>query len=125
MKSIRAVLPPLKQNTQSVISNTVLGFGFGTLDLGQTELGSGNYNVETRFDGTNWQFRILDSASNPVSIRLSDGSGYSTDWQNIPASTGNTISYDTGRGLTINFGADAALYSAATVGAGAALVKFP
>ncbi len=112
-----------KANTQSVISNTVLGFGFGTLDLGQTELTSGNYSVETRFDGTNWQFRMLDSASNPVDIRLSDGSGYSSDWQNIPASTGNTINYDTGRGLTINFGANAADYVAAN-GLASASVAF-
>lgn len=113
-----------KTSTLSVISDTVTGFGFGSLDTGQTELTGGNYYVETRLSGTDWQFRVVDASSNPIDVRLSDGSGYSDDWQNIPASTGSTINYDSGRGLTINFGSDSALYSAATVGAGAASVQF-
>jgi flagellar hook-associated protein 1 len=113
-----------KTSTLSTISNTVTGFGYASLDTGQTELTGGNYSVETRQNGTDWQFRLLDSSGNPVSVRLSDGSGYTTDWQNIPATTGGTINYDTGRGLTVNFGSDPALYSAAAVGSGAASVQF-
>ena len=36
-------------------------------------------------------------------------------WQNIPAATGTPVQYDTGRGLTITFGGDPALYSEASV----------
>ncbi len=113
-----------KTATTSIIADTVTGFGANVLDTGQTELTSGSYFVETQFDGTNWQFRVVDASSNPVSVALSDGSGYSDTWQNIPTGTGSSIPYDTGRGLTFTFGGDASMYSAATVGAGAASVAF-
>lgn len=113
-----------KTTTLSTIANTVTGFGFGSLDTAQTELTGGDYSVETQFTGTDWQFRVVDSTVTPVSVRLSDGSGYTTDWQNIPTGTGNTIQYDTGRGLTFNFGTDTSTYTAAAFGAGAATVQF-
>jgi flagellar hook-associated protein 1 FlgK len=113
-----------KASVLTTIAGTVTGFGSGVLDTGQTELTGGNYFTETQFDGTNWQFRVVDNTGTPVNVRLSDGSGYSNNWQNIPASTGSTIQYDTGRGLTINFGSDSTLYTAASFGAGAASVTF-
>lgn len=113
-----------KTTTLSTIANTVTGFGFGPLDTGQTELTGGNYFVETQLSGTDWQFRVVDSTGTPVSVQLSDGSGYTTDWQNIPAGTGSTVQYDTGRGLTVNFATDTTTYTAASFGAGAASVQF-
>lgn len=113
-----------KTTSLSTIADTVTNFGFGAVASGQTELNSGTYAVETQFDGTNWQFRVLDSTGNPVNVALSDGSGYSSDWQNIPSASGSDIPYDTGRGLTIAFGGDSSLYSAANAGSGAASVQF-
>ena len=113
-----------KTSTLSVTANTVTNYGFAGLDTGQTELTSGKYFTETRLNGTDWQFRLLDSSGNPVNVQLSDGSGYSSDWQNIPTGTGNNVAYDTGRGLTIHFGNDPSLYSAASFSDGAASVQF-
>ncbi len=110
--------------TTSTIASTITGFGAGVLDSGQTELANGNTFVETAFNGTNWQFRVVDSTGTPVNVRLSDGSGYSNTFQDIPASTGAPVSYDTGRGLTITFGSNASLYSTAAFGSGAAQAVF-
>jgi flagellar hook-associated protein FlgK len=115
---------PGKTAVLSTIQNTLTGFGAGVLDTGQTELASGNHFVETRWSGTDWQFRVVDATGTPESVQLSDGSGYSANWQNIPVGAGSSVPYDTGRGLTVTFSGDQAQYSAASFGAGAAGVSF-
>ena len=110
--------------TTSTIASTVTGFGAGVLDTGQTELANGNTFIETMFSGTAWQFRVVDGAGVTISVQLSDGSGYSNGWQDIPAGTGSPINYDTGRGLTVTFGADPTQYAAASFGSGAAQAVF-
>jgi flagellar hook-associated protein 2 len=82
--------------------------GFGTADVvsGQTELGSDTYKVETRVDPNNsawYQFRLVDSDGNAVNVQQGTTGVYSNGWQAIPTLGGT---YDTGRGLTVNFAAD-------------------
>ena len=79
----------------------------GAIDSGKKQLGSDNYNVEVRKDGSTWQFRLVDSESGQaVSIRSgSDTTTHTTAWQNITAGT-----VDTGRGLKFTF-ADPATFS--------------
>jgi flagellar hook-associated protein FlgK len=66
----------------------------------------------------------MDSSSTAVNVQLSDGSGYSDQWHNIPATTGTPVQYDTGRGLTVTFGGDPALYTEASGGSGAGKAVF-
>ncbi len=120
----RSGFSPGKVVTTSLIPATVTKLGGGSVATGQTEIAAGSYSVESRLSAGVWQFRVLDSTSTAVNIRLSDGSGYSDQWQDIPSSSGTAVQYDTGRGLTITFGSDLALYSQATVGAGAASLSF-
>jgi flagellar capping protein FliD len=85
----------------TVTNESVTGFAVGSLAEEQTELGSGTYYVETRNDSSaGWQFRLVDGDGNAVSARLGDGESFGTNWQAVPTS-GET--YDTGRGLTIDF----------------------
>jgi flagellar hook-associated protein 1 FlgK len=115
---------PGKTTTLSTITNTLTGFGAGALDTGQIELAGGNYYVESRLSGTDWQFRVVDATGTPVNVRLSDGSGYSNTWQNVPTGSGPSVNYDTGRGLVFTFAGDTTQYTAASFGAGAAGVAF-
>ncbi len=102
----------------STIADTVTAFGTAALQSGQTELGSGNYYVETRNDASaGWQFRLVDADGKAASIRSSSSSSYTSAWQSMPTGGG---AYDTGRGLTLTFGADSGAYQAASKGAGAA-----
>lgn len=81
----------------------VTAFGVATLATGQTELGSGNYKVETRQDPNNsawYQFRLVDADGNAVSIQQGTTGNYANGWQAIPTGGG---AYDTGRGLTLTF----------------------
>jgi flagellar hook-associated protein 2 len=89
--------------------DTVTGYGTADVDTDQKELGTGSYFVETRQndDGT-WDFRLVDEEGNAVSIQDNTNTDeYTDDWQSIPTGGG---AYDTGRGLTISFGADSELY---------------
>ncbi|MCL4559620.1 MAG: flagellar filament capping protein FliD [Chloroflexi bacterium] len=90
---------------------TVTGFGTGELAAGQTELGSGPYYIETRLDPASgaWQFRLVNEDGTAASIRMASGTSFTSGWQAIPTGAG---AYDTGRGLTITFGADPSAYSA-------------
>lgn len=97
----------------------VAGFGTGVVEGGQTALATDSYYVETQKSGETWQFRLVDSSGNPVSIK--NGELYSTDWQSI--STGGET-YSTGRGLTIDFGTDSTKYVASTKSSGASAVKY-
>lgn len=95
--------------TESTISNTLSGAAGIDIENGQSQLSSGTYSVETRYDAVEgWQFRMVDSAAAAVSIRKQDGS-YSSDWQKISAGL-----HDTGRGIQLNFAADPLQYTAGT-----------
>lgn len=96
---------------QESITDTVTGFSTTDVDQGKLELGKGAYYIETRNDASNgWQFRLLDSNGQAVSIRLGDSTTSSTSsWQSIPTGGGE---FNTGRGLSISFGADAESYQA-------------
>ncbi len=78
---------------------------------GQKELGSGNYSVETRQNEGVWQFRLVDANGTAINIRnaSSTDDSLTTNWQAIPTGGGN---YNTGRGLSFDFGAIPGLYSA-------------
>jgi flagellar hook-associated protein 2 len=92
--------------TGSVVNGTATGFDEAAITSGQQELGSDDYFVEVRNDTTNgWQFRLVDGEGKAVSIK--DGSSYDSNWQNITQNS----TYDSGRGLTINFGATASFAS--------------
>jgi flagellar hook-associated protein 1 FlgK len=111
--------------TNTLVSNdTIQSIQVGVLAVGQTEFASDNYYVETRLDAGTWQFRMVDSTGNPVSIQLSDLSGYSNDWQDIPTAGGLPVNYDTGRGITMQFGGDVSLYTETSYTTGAASVQF-
>jgi flagellar hook-associated protein 1 FlgK len=120
----RSGFAPGKVVTTSLIPATVTKLGSGSVAAGQTEITAGSYSVESRLNAGVWQYRVVDSTSTAVNIQLSDGSGFSDQWQDIPTSSGSTVPYDTGRGLTITFGGDQALYSQATAGVGAASLSF-
>ncbi len=91
--------------------------GSTTVISGQKELGTGSYYVETRNDATDgWQFRIVDAEGTAQSIQDGSSGEFTSGWQSIPTGGGQ---YDTGRGLTVNFGADSNLYTAANMGSGA------
>ena len=120
----RTGFAPGKVISSSLLSNTISKIGAGSVASGQTELAKDTYSVETRLNGGVWQFRVMDSSSTAVSVRLSDGSGYGDQWQNMPTAAGTPVEYDTGRGLTITFGGNPALYSEASGGTGAGQAAF-
>jgi flagellar capping protein FliD len=102
----------------ATIAGTVTGFDVASaLGVGQTELGKGVYNLETRkTDAGAWQFRLVDLNGGAVSIANASSPGDTTsDWQSIPTGGG---AFDTGRGLTINFGTDDKAYIAANRASG-------
>ncbi len=108
------------QSTVSTIADTVTAFNTSAPLDGQKELGSGSYYVETRNDPDNgWQFRLVNSEGKAVSIKDGTTSEYTSSWQSITSGT-----FDTGRGLTIDFGANSALYQAADRSSGAARVNY-
>ncbi|MBI5943503.1 MAG: flagellar filament capping protein FliD [Chloroflexi bacterium] len=67
-----------------------------TIASGQRELGAGSYTLQVRDSSGVRQFRLVDADGKAVSIRKNDGTGFSTDWQNMTSG-----SYDTGRGLNL------------------------
>jgi flagellar capping protein FliD len=88
----------------------------------QKELGTGNYYIETRNDATEgWQFRLVDVDGNAQSIQRGTSAEFTTGWQSIPAGGGT---YDTGRGLSIDFGTNSSLYTAANKATGAAQISY-
>ncbi len=92
----------------------VTAFNTAAVELGQTSLATGNYFVETKKVGETWQFRLVDS--NGAAVQVKNGEVYSSDWQDIPAAPGT---YDTGRGLSIDFGDDTSKYIPSTRTSGA------
>ncbi len=109
---------------RAFVKNTSGEINFGTtpsIELGQKELGTGTYYVETRKNTSGeWQFRLVDGEGNAVKTKTGENT-YSVNWQNIPTGGG---SYDTGRGLTIEFGSNPDTYVAATKSSGAESVSY-
>jgi flagellar hook-associated protein 2 len=96
-------------------NSTVIGFSTSDVVSGQEELGSGPYYAEIRKDPnsatTAWQFRLVDEDGNAISVQKSDKTSFSTNWQAIPAAdTNGNVAFDTGRGITVNFGTDSSAY---------------
>ena len=103
----------------SGIVGTMESVNLASVDNDQTELGNGTYYVETRQDSQyGWQFRLVDAEGNAVKIQKSDGT-YTTGWQAITAGV-----YDTGRGLTLNFGSDPEQYQVVSRGSGAGQIQY-
>ncbi len=107
----------------------VAGFGLGGIPAGTPELGTDTYYVETREQPAgsgNWEFRVVDSGGAPVPTYNSvadDGSltdGTNNHWQPIPASQ----TFDTRRGLTIDFAAGGPPYAGGTYPATASNVTY-
>jgi len=68
----------------------------------QTELGTDDYYVEFRQSGGVWQFRLVNSQGQAVSIAdAGTEDSYTAEWQAY-SDVRNTV-YDTGRGLKITF----------------------
>lgn len=86
---------------------------------GQKELGSGAFFIETREDATEgWQFRIVDVDGNAQNIQKVDGTEFTSGWQNIPVGG----SYQTGRGLNVNFGSG--VYTTTNMASGAVQINY-
>ena len=104
------------------VVNTVNDFGVSsTIANGQRELGSGTYYVEVRNNAGSWEFRLVDEDGTAISIaNVANAGSFTPDWQNLSAVAGQT--YDTGRGLTINFGTGS--YTAGLRNNGAASVRY-
>lgn len=102
--------------TESV-NSTISTFGTTDPSVGQQELGSGTYYVETRLSSGNQQIRVVDSNGSAVSTLIPGGSTYTSGWQNLPAAG----TYNTGRGLTFNISSD---FVEKTKGTGAASISY-
>jgi flagellar hook-associated protein 2 len=112
--SIVTALP----NTVASISSD----GTNTIMPGQKELGTGSYYIETRNDATSgWQFRIVDSEGVAQNVKETGSTEFTANWQSIPT-TGET--YDTGRGLSVVFGTNSSLFTAANKSTGAVKLDY-
>jgi len=101
----------------TTISNTVTGFGTAAPASDQRELGTGDYYVEVRENGAgsgDWEFRLVDAEGQAVVINNAGQSGTTSDWQDLADVSGGV--FDTGRGLTVNFGTDPLQYQVGTRG---------
>ncbi|MHC1782820.1 MAG: flagellar filament capping protein FliD [Anaerolineaceae bacterium] len=88
---------------------------------GQKEFGSGEYFIETRNDpNEGWQFRIVNSEGVAQNIQEVDSSEFTVGWQAIPV--GET--YVTGRGMSVAFGGDSGLFTAANKSTGAVKLDY-
>ncbi len=109
----------------STSANTITGFSTASVTSGQTELGADTYYVEVRqnpTDSSDWEFRLVDSQGNAVSMDdiYDSGTETTSDWQDM-VDAGMTV--DTGRGLTFTIAASGS-YVAGTKGSGAASVDY-
>ncbi len=105
----------------STVTGGVLNFGLGGVASDQTELGTDGYTVETRFDGSNWEYRLVNTDGEAVSIREGASDEFTTGWQTIP--TGGGV-IDTGRGLTFEFDSNTANYQTISRAGGASTANF-
>jgi len=105
-----------------LVDTTVTGLdAAGALRTGEREMAGGTYYVEVRDSDNVKQFRVVDSQGQSIFVDdvNDDGTAMSNDWQTLSKVANST--FDTGRGLTITFGAGS------TVGAkgnGAARVDY-
>lgn len=90
------------------LPQTVSATGIAAPAARQTELGSGEYSLETRLNGSTYQFRLVDSDGNALSIQQGSQGSTTSEWQDITAGA----NYDSGRGLTIQFAGDPSGYQA-------------
>ncbi|HEX7557176.1 MAG TPA: flagellar cap protein FliD N-terminal domain-containing protein, partial [Leptolinea sp.] len=96
--------------------------GSSQIATGQKELGTGAYYIETRKDDSaGWQFRLVDADGDAQNIRSGASTDFTANWQSISTS-GDT--YDTGRGLSVNFGTNADLFTASNKSSGAAKLDY-
>jgi len=91
------------------VPGTVDAFATSGVMAGQQELDDDTYYVEVRESGDRWEFRLVDSAGEAVSVYdagANDGA-FTSDWQGIEDAL--TVFQDgvfvTGRGLSIELGA--------------------
>ncbi len=119
--NIDSALAARSISTCSTISGTVTGFGTAASGASVTnELPSDTYYVEIQGTAGAQQFRVVDSNGNAINIAGVSGSASTSAWQSVTSVEGTT--YDTGRGLTINFGSGT--LTDGTRGAGAASVAY-
>src|SRR5262249_32783733 len=92
----------------------------------------GTYYVETRWNATDWQFRVwnntTDTAVAVVNLDDPTGQNYTNDWQNIrkvTAESDGSRLLHTGTGLVIEFGAEYQSGSKATGDAAQLLLGVP
>ncbi len=96
---------------------TISTFENAQPNIGQQELGSGSYFVETRLSSGVQQFRVVDSNGTSVSIQTTGGTSFTASWQTLPAAG----TFDTGRGLKFNVSSD---FVEMTKGNGAASINY-
>ena len=93
------------------------------------------YYVETRKNGSDWQFRMVDSSDSPVKVGkilggatdLIDVTDSSQGWQSVSAigkDSQNQYPFDTKRGTILIFGSDFTKYKTATKDHGAGVFTF-
>lgn len=88
-------------NVNGTAAGAVSTFATGSVHGDNGELGTDRYFVEFRKNGSDYQFRLVDSNGQAIAISdSSDGTGSLTNsWQTVTEGT----TWDTGRGLTITF----------------------
>ena len=90
-------------STNSFVTN----YGATAPASGEAEMASGTYTVQVRDNDGTAEFRLVDQYGEVVAVNDADGSGTTSAWQ--LASDVVSTTFDTERGLTITFGATAAL----------------
>lgn len=82
-------------------AGAVSSFSTASVQGDNSQLGTDRYFVEFRKNGSDYQFRLVDSDGQAISISdSSDGTGsLSSEWQTVTEGT----TWDTGRGLAITF----------------------
>ncbi|MCA9138364.1 MAG: FG-GAP repeat protein, partial [Planctomycetales bacterium] len=97
---------------QGTLAGTLIGITTNSEDIPPNflEFQRGDYFVETRDNAGVWQFRIVDELGAPVTIATADGQDRTNDWQAI------IPTFDTRRGIVLQFGTDPANFSQASFG---------
>ena len=95
---------------RGVLAQTITDVTYAADELDPTRLTPGTHYVQTRWNGTDWQFRVLNNDTN-TAIELVDlddatGTTFTNDWQNIrkvTAAADGSRSFSSGTGLIIEF----------------------
>ncbi|MBL8873046.1 MAG: DUF642 domain-containing protein, partial [Planctomycetaceae bacterium] len=101
---------------RGALETTLIGVGVGVVSNEFLSFERGRLFVETRLNNSQWEFRVVNSAGQAQTISNASNTGRTSDWQAIPASR----SFDTQRGIVLNFGGDSALFQAGSLMAGTA-----